>query len=860
MRMLTRANGLRLLLLLYLVAGLSFWFVGVRDRVNYWRSSEPHVESPFSLDPDSHKLQSLTPDGQRQGLQAGEVLESVNDVPYSGLASLQERTLLAKPGDAWSLGLRRQDGTLHRVDIVLARRAASSMPSRSLLQSYLALFITPLICLLIGAWAVLVKPKEPNAWLLLGLLTYPEVLFLNTTLATGTTLLLCEFWYMFFQLAVPFLLPIFGLRFPERSRIDVRWPWVKRAILSFGSVAAVLVLLIVYRQFYVGREEHWRFLVFNWLSAAVNLFNLFCVLFYAVINWDNLRSASTADARRRMRLLCIGGGVGVGSLLLFFVALPAFGSTAVLIKNLWIAYIGAALFMAAPLTFAYVVVVERAMDVRVLLRIGTKYLLARTFFWVLQFGIVGAVVLHLLPHLAEKRQPEMNDLPEIALILGFIFLLRTRVSRTLEAWLDRKFFREAYDADQVLRDLSEQVRRYTDADPMLKIVTRNVAEALHISRVAVLLRSKDGFRLQESVGFTQQEEVFFDSHASTIRKLAQRTSALRLHKEETDGWYFLASPTELKALEQLKAEILLPMPGSNRLMGLMALGPKKSEAAYSRNDLTLLETVASQTGLALEVSELAHSLAEEAAQRERVHREIEIAREVQEKLFPQQIPPISNATIAGACRPALGVGGDYYDVIPMEDGRIGIAIGDVSGKGISAALLMASLRASLRGATIDAPHDLAKLMEKVSRLVYEASASNRYATFFFAAYDPSTRILEYVNAGHNPPLLFREEETIRLEAGGPVIGLLPGVKYEQQNIVLRPCDMLLTYTDGISEAMTVQQEEWGEERLESLARKCSGTAESILKDIFHAVDAFTAGAPPHDDMTLLVMKLSSDAA
>jgi sigma-B regulation protein RsbU (phosphoserine phosphatase) len=207
------------------------------------------------------------------------------------------------------------------------------------------------------------------------------------------------------------------------------------------------------------------------------------------------------------------------------------------------------------------------------------------------------------------------------------------------------------------------------------------------------------------------------------------------------------------------------------------------------------------------------------------------------------------------------VGGDYYDVFGLEDGRVGLAIGDVSGKGIAAALLMASLRASLRGVSLDTPRDFAKLMDKVNRLVYEASASNRYATFFFAAYDPATRRLDCVNAGHNPPVVLRcgadgKVEVIRLEADGPVVGLLPLAPYTEQSVALMPGDLLLMFTDGISEAMTRDDEEWGEERMIASAQLCrEKTSDAVLKDIFRDVDAFTAGAAQHDDMTLLVLKL-----
>ena len=225
------------------------------------------------------------------------------------------------------------------------------------------------------------------------------------------------------------------------------------------------------------------------------------------------------------------------------------------------------------------------------------------------------------------------------------------------------------------------------------------------------------------------------------------------------------------------------------------------------------------------------------------------------------MPRLPGATVAGHCRPAQGVGGDYYDVFDLPDGRTGLAIGDVSGKGISAALLMASLRASLRGVTLDSPRDFANLMDKVNRLVFEASASNRYATFFFAAFDPATRKLDCVNAGHNPPILLRNGadggmQVVRLEADGPVVGLLPIAPYTEQSLIMMPGDLLLLYTDGISEAMTHDDEEWGEERLiESAAKVSALEAHEILRQIFKDADAFTAGAPQHDDMTLLVLKL-----
>jgi len=315
-----------------------------------------------------------------------------------------------------------------------------------------------------------------------------------------------------------------------------------------------------------------------------------------------------------------------------------------------------------------------------------------------------------------------------------------------------------------------------------------------------------------------------------------------------------SAEVEKQVKEQLKAELVLPLSLSERLLGILSLGPKLSEEPYSKGDIRLLSSVATQTGLALENSRLTAEVAEEVAHRERMNREIEIAREVQQYLFPRDLPQLPGIDYSGACRPALGVGGDYYDFIQLSETELGIAIGDVSGKGIAAALLMSSLRASLRGQTIRGERDLATLMSNVNELVYESSTSNRYATFFYGLYDTASRHLTYVNAGHNPPLIFRADGSVfRLEAGGPVVGLLPGFQYEQALVDLRSGDLLVAFTDGISEAMSPAEQEWGEERLIQCVTCCKGlSATQMIGRIIAGADEFAAGAKQHDDMTIIV--------
>ena len=197
-------------------------------------------------------------------------------------------------------------------------------------------------------------------------------------------------------------------------------------------------------------------------------------------------------------------------------------------------------------------------------------------------------------------------------------------------------------------------------------------------------------------------------------------------------------------------------------------------------------------------------------------------------------------------------------IFRLPEGRFGIAIGDVSGKGIGAALMMASLEASLRGQA-SVGHDLTELMKRVNSLVYEASSPNRYATLFYAEYDPRSRQLSYVNAGHNPPVILRKSaaacRVFRLETGGPVIGIIRQC-YQQGSFPLEPGDLVVLFTDGVPESMNVRDEEWGEDRLIEFAKTCHDLpAFEAMTRILAAAEAFTGGASQHDDMTLVVLRV-----
>jgi sigma-B regulation protein RsbU (phosphoserine phosphatase) len=866
----TSKTATRLLYLafgLFIVASMTYFVMQTTAAFQELTHRGEHARMPFQVDDDLLTISSLEHEAVSAGLKPGDRLLEFHGVPYSGRRQIVTLTGGGKnfvhAGDALSVLVRRVNGSEYHAQIHTTAGKASQKTFNLEWALNLLQLLPPIICLLIGYWVVAARIRDPNAWLLLVLFAFPSVLYSPPHWWPDPWAFPLRTWYDALQVLGTPALFLFGIYFPERWRVDRRFPWAKWLVLAPLLVSLALYATVLYIENFAAVEHGNLSARFSpWIDRIINPLNLICVIIYVVALIDKLRSATTADGRRRMQVLTFGSVIGIGSLLLVFVLLPHFGVLPN--KNPWLALPAFLLFFAAPFSFAYVVVVQRALDVRILVRMGTKYALARYTLLVAEFAFVAFVIFHFVFPLVRHKENLPVAIPVLALLaagLIKLFASHDSISHRLQRWLDRKFFREAYDAELVLSELSDQARRFTEAKPLVDTISRRISEVLHVSRIAVYLRQGRSFGIEHCIGVSDDVPKRFEESSSTVRNLARSNQPATLYRENPDGWFLLADDRERHALDTLGAELLLPLAGRDRLLGFISLGSKRSEEPYTPSDLRLLQSVSTQAGLALEISALVHSLASEAARRERIDREIEIAREVQERLFPQQLPSLPGHSIHGECRPAQGVGGDYYDVLSLEDGTLGLAIGDVSGKGISAALLMASLRASLRGMTMDGPADLALLMTRVNRLVYESSATNRYATFFFSIYEPPTRLLRYVNAGHNPPYVLRGNEIHALEGGGPVIGLLPEALFEECRLYLEPGDLLLAYTDGISEALNVQDQEWGEERMVAAARtKLPENASTILRHIVTEADRFAATAPQHDDMTLLLMKLEHAAA
>ncbi|HXX14723.1 MAG TPA: PP2C family protein-serine/threonine phosphatase, partial [Candidatus Eremiobacteraceae bacterium] len=282
-------------------------------------------------------------------------------------------------------------------------------------------------------------------------------------------------------------------------------------------------------------------------------------------------------------------------------------------------------------------------------------------------------------------------------------------------------------------------------------------------------------------------------------------------------------------------------------------------------DKRLLESVAAQAGIALENIRLAEKMAERMEADRRVAQEMEFARQVQARLFPQKLPAMKTLEYTGACVQARQVGGDYYDFLELRTDRLALVLADIAGKGVSGALLMANLQANLRSQYALAVDELPRLLTSVNRLFYENTNDASYATLFFADYNDSSRKLRYVNCGHLPPLLLRAgrsskevSETPQVERLGStctVMGLFEAWQCQIGEVELAPGDTLVLYTDGVTEATNADGEEFGESHLlDTLRSHAALPVGPLLNAVVTAVQQFSCGKDQQDDITLVIAR------
>jgi serine phosphatase RsbU (regulator of sigma subunit) len=350
------------------------------------------------------------------------------------------------------------------------------------------------------------------------------------------------------------------------------------------------------------------------------------------------------------------------------------------------------------------------------------------------------------------------------------------------------------------------------------------------------------------------------AHGLLLNRLRHYPNPMSLTSGDFEAWLRWAQlfrpehTAELERLGESGTRMAVPLRTKNEIVGVLLLGAPEGRESFTAAEKQVLSSSAEIFALMIENGRLN----DRALEQEKLRRDLALAAEVQRRLLPPVPPPCAGATLAAFTLPARTVGGDYYDFLVLPDERIGLAVADVSGKGVAAALLMSVVQASLRVISGDSAVSVSQLAAKMNRFLYASTGANKYATFFYAQLEERTGHLRYVNAGHNPPYLVRRTdggvEITELGIGGTVLGLFDEVEYEEAHVDLLPGDLLVAFTDGVTEAVNAAGEDFGEDRLKALLEESVGSpAEEVSAKLSERMRQWGAGAEQHDDLTFVVV-------
>jgi serine phosphatase RsbU (regulator of sigma subunit)/pSer/pThr/pTyr-binding forkhead associated (FHA) protein len=387
-------------------------------------------------------------------------------------------------------------------------------------------------------------------------------------------------------------------------------------------------------------------------------------------------------------------------------------------------------------------------------------------------------------------------------------------------------------------------------EEILNLIMDLVFEAISAERgFLMLLEGKSGDMTHKAVrDLTKTSGGAISLSRSIADMVIQNRQSVLTRDAQADERFKMRQSV---VMQGIRSAMCVPLWNNTEVIGLIYVDSVSTTGSFTQEDLRLLTLLANIAAVKIENARLL----EETIEMEKLEKELEQAADIQKRLLPEEMPQLENFEISGRADACRAVGGDYYDFVRRGDVKIGLAIGDVSGKGMAAALLMASVQAVFRTLS-DVEKTPAGLVGSLNRHLIRSANPNKFVSFFFGELNPGTGDLQYVNAGHNPPILLRASGEVEiLPASGVVLGVFAEAGFEERSVVLGPGDLLTLFSDGVTEWQNEEDAMYGEEGLmEALRKHGSKSAEEIVEAVLEEVLAFAGGAPQYDDATLLLLK------
>lgn len=641
-------------------------------------------------------------------------------------------------------------------------------------------------------------------------------------------------------LFVPPLTLHFFLLFPRPRRIVQSY----RPILTWLYVPAIVALVpLVYVCVAAGVAPDapgTEMLMMAILRLVTLCFAVYTLLAIASFVMGTFRVRSRAE-RRRYVVVLWSTVIGIAPLIAGVVIHSLW-------SNVWMSWepLTSLGLLLVPLGFAYAIVRHRIFDIEVLVKRSAAFSLLTACL------VAIAVVVYLifgraLESVTGQRTPWIMVVT-LAVIAGLFSPLRRRI----EGAVDRTFFRDRYDDRRVLRELAQAIPRTLKISELFEEVVEKLTRTLRAREAAIFMPATADapYRIVYASGLPVEDLDLPPVPPRIQRMITRARRPLRILDVEENLPYGAFDPDEQRLLDIFSGGVIVPFVTGSDLTALLVIGRRAGGESYGFEDMELLGAIAGQATVGIRNAEMHAREVEQA----RIARELSVAREIQRQLLPAGMPVAATMEFSGGTSPCHEVGGDFYDFLALDDTRLGVAVGDVSGHGVPAALMMASLSGTLRSEAMR-ERDPGRLLHRLNARACETMEPGHFLSLFYAVLDPRARTIAYANAGHPPPLVLEPGgKVVQLTTGGLLLGVDARARYRSDVTAVRPGSIVLLFSDGLVEAQRNDME-FGEERVVDLVRQNgAGSAAEIRARILESAAAFVDGEL-QDDVTLIVIRV-----
>ena len=707
-----------------------------------------------------------------------------------------------------------------------------------LFNAFATTFVAGVAFMLIGVVVFIMKPNISVSWTLLIFCTFLSLWSLTIFDISST-----HFGFIHFYLAAnafaPAALVHFSFYFPEPRRFIKKHHWMQYIPWIFALGIVVPLLSIYPRE---GFQTFYSMALAYLIVGAI-------AIFYSLLK-SYFRPVSVLS-RQRSKVVLFGAALAFPIPAVVYFLQLIYGSVMGMKVQTHLLTLPMIIF---PASMAYAIARHNLFDVDVYIKRAVGYVIMTA---IVVGGYLGvSIPLNVL--LGQYEIAQSRAFPILFTLL--VILIFNPLYRRVQSIVDRVFFRKEYDYGAIVDKVSNAITSMLDLPAILKELVTTFTKDLFIDTSSVMLITPEGtqFKVFMVDGDDQQkvENVNIDRKAPVVEIIEQEKAELTKFDVLEDPKYRNVSQGCATDFEALNASLMVPLIYQDNMIGLLNLGEKKSGKFYTREDINLIKTLASQGAVAIENARMV----EEVVEKERMEEELSIARDLQVSMLPADTPQVAGLEIAAYSMSAREVGGDFYDFINMGEDKAGMVIGDVTGKSVSGALVMSASRTLFRTLS-EEELPVADSMIRANRRLKRDVKTGMFVALLYAVIDSKDKTLTMCSAGQTQPVHVSTKtgEAVLVETQGDTfpLGIIEDAAYQETQLKLESGDKVILYTDGIVEAMNETEEIFGFDRLLEVVKNAqSMTAETLMNEVIAKVNEFAGDAPQHDDITVIVLNVA----